>query len=166
MIDVYNIDIQRLAEQSSAVYPIKYPVRSVVPAGGDAAGEIAIPNNTHFLCQRMTGRYSTLSDGADQGVNLLLLKITDNGRSLPLFQNFISADLIFTPGRVRSLGLAGDPSQQLFYPDEFVHVFYASTTILFEIRSQAITDDNFFEITMHGYNFVVDPNSGLPKFRV
>lgn len=156
-------DIRRLVEMGSQVYPAKIPTRSVtIEAANTADDDISIPVNTHFLCTHFTGRFTTLSNGGDDGVCRLLAKLQDNGRSLPMFQDFIFLDLFLSPGRRKNSAGAGDPTHQLFYPDEFVHLFKANSTIHWDFKSTATTDSNFVDIVLHGYKFKIPTESGTP----
>lgn len=166
MKSIYEMDPIFLNEASRAVWPAKYPITlSVTPTDG-AQDEAEIPSNTSFLCQRITGSFTTLSDGDDVGVNQLSMKLFDTGKSLPQFQNFIDCNLILTPGRVRSAGVTGDPGQQLFYPDEFIHVFEKTSKIQVQARSIATSDTNILKLCFHGYNFVIDPATGVPMISI
>lgn len=158
---IRELDVNRLRQISSEVYPAKIPSSTVtVPAGDTADDDISIPNNTAFLCTRITGRFTTLTGGADDGVCRLLMKITDTGRSLPMFQDFCFLDLFLTPGRRKNSVALGNATHQYFYPDEFVHLFKANSTIHLDFKSTAGTDNNFVDLIFHGYKFKLKTTSG------
>lgn len=156
-----NLNIQFLNEASRYVWPVKYPVTLSVAPNVDAQEQAEIPANSHFLCQRITGTFTTLDGGADIGVNQISFKVFDTGKSLPQFENFIDANLVLTPGRIRSAGVAGDPGNQLFYPDEFIHVFSATSKIQVTARTES-DDTNSLKLVFHGYNFILDGATGQP----
>ena len=157
-------DIQKLVDMGSKVYPAKIPGKSItVTAGGTADDDIIVPINTHFLCTRITGRFTTLHNGGDDGVCRQLMKISDNGRSLPMYQDFCFLDLILSPGRRKNTAGAGDPTHQLFSPDEFVHMFKANSSIHFDFKSTATTDSNYIDLVLHGFKFKIPTVSGTPE---
>jgi len=161
MENLKNIDISFLNEASAYVWPVKYPITIEVAPGQDAQDSAEIPANAHFLCQRITGTYTTLDGGIDVGVNQISCRVFDTGKSLPQFENFIDVNLFLTPGRIRSAGIAGDPGSELFYPDEFCHVFSAKSNIQVTARTES-ADTNTLKLTFHGYNFILDGVNGEP----
>lgn len=102
-------------------------------ATANGTNQISISDDAHFLCRYLGGEFTTLTAiGTDGGANGISIKITDNGKSYPMFDNLIPISLFCSPGRQRQSGVAGDPSNPLFVPIEFYHPFNAGTSIQIE----------------------------------
>lgn len=132
-----------------------------VTAGGSLTSTIAISNLGDFLCQRITGNYTTLIEEAaapvDDGTNHLSLQIRDGGNGLELFDDFIPLDLFMTPGRRRLMGVttgagavAIEDAHELHFPGfPFEYIFSANTEIVFAFRNDS-TYLNKFQIALWG----------------
>lgn len=152
-MDDYNIN--QLLERNHKQYDFKYFGSKIVPANGSTTKEIAISADAHFRCLNFTGNFTTLNaGGADDGVNHLSCRLEDTGRSLRLFDDFIPLSLFMSPGRTLSSGIAGDPSNQLFYPIEFDYTFLANSTIELSMKNDGATD-NVFKWCFHGTKYRV-----------
>lgn len=122
------------------LYPI--PMTSTVPAGDGDDQEVDIKSDAHFECFYITGDFTTLNvDGADDGVNHVSVRISDQSNDLKLMNAAIPMNLFLSPGRVRAAGVAGDIGSNLFYPFPFHHTFAASGGILAEFQNDAETDN-------------------------
>lgn len=115
------------------------PARLVVPALGNLDLTIDIKSDAHFDCRFITGDFTTLNGGADAGTNFLSCRFTDASNDLKLSDAFVPLNLMLSPGRVISAGIAGNPSNQLFYPFPFEHVFPASGGIGLEVANSGST---------------------------
>lgn len=141
-----------------------------VAAGGSAAVTVNVSNEGDFICQDITGSFSTLAisaappAGLDDGVNYLSVKIRDTGNGTDLFDDFVPLNLFLSPGRIRTAGiiiapagLAVEPSNQIFFPKRFSYVFEANTNILIEARNTS-TFANTFTMAFWGIR-VKSPNA-------
>lgn len=132
---VKKLDLQTLE------YLYWIPMRVTVPAGAGADRLIDIKSDAHFDCDYITGNFQTLgAGGADDGSNHVTVRISDNSNDLKLMNSAVPLDLICSPGRVRTPGVAGDPSNGLFYPFPFKHIFGATGGILAEFQNDSATD--------------------------
>lgn len=153
----YNVD--ELLRAHHERYDFKFFGAGTVPGNGSATIPVAISSDAHFQCLSFTGSFTTLGNGgADDGVSHISCKMTDTGRSLELFNDFIPLSLFLSPGRQRATGVAGDPSNQLFFPIEFNYVFLANSTIELNLQNNSDTA-NTFNWCFHGVKYRVDPNS-------
>ena len=102
-------------------------------ASSNGSQQISISDDAHFLCHYLGGEFTTLTaEDTDGNANGISIKITDNGKSYPIFDNLIPCSIFLSPGRQRSSGIAGDSSNPLFTPIEFEHPFAAGTSIQIE----------------------------------
>jgi hypothetical protein len=156
-IDPFTVDIVELARASTSVYPKHYGINGVVPAEGNAAPlpKAKISNNIIFWCWGFTGKYTSISDGVDIGTCPISIKIRDSGKDVNLVNQYIPLDLMVSPGRVRTAGIAGDPSHQLFSPGFLNHIFLPDSDIEVEMASNALVDDNDVKLNFFGFNYVV-----------
>lgn len=146
-----------MLERARTEYDFKYTAGGPVPANDTAFFEMAISADAHFDCKQMTGAFTTLTGAAvDGGASGMSFQIFDDGRDLRLFNDVIPAELVFSPGRQRSSGVAGDPSLQLFYPIEFDYLFKATSTVRFEVRNSLAFANDFF-VCFHGTKYLVTP---------
>lgn len=114
------------------------PASIVIPAGEGADVLSDVKADAHFQCQMVTGNYTTLAAGpVDDGTNHCTVRISDASNDLRLMDSPVPLDLFLSPGRVLSAGIAGDPSNALFYPVPFFHTFTASGGILCEFQNQS-----------------------------
>jgi hypothetical protein len=145
-------------------YPEKLLLSGTIPAGKQLRNITNISHLGDFLCIYITGSYTTLvldeGDIIDNGVCSLRGQLYDGTGNRQLFNDFIPFDLILSPGRIKD-GAAlnvfedygtvvrADPSQQVFYPMEFQHLFDVNSTIFIDVKNDSDAD-NSFNICFHG----------------
>lgn len=159
------LNADTLLRIQSAQYSDKIYLTDTVPAGQSKLGKAAVSNLGHFLCQYLTGHFSTLKlDGVagiiDDGVSHLRGQLTDGNGQKKLFSDYIPLDLLLSPGRTRD-GAAGNAYQPdgtvitasagnpLFYPLELEYLFAANGEILFDVKNDSDTDISY-GIVFHG----------------
>lgn len=132
-------------------YPLSGTVTPLTQAGSVLLTR-NIQNDADFLCLDMTCTFQTLTAGpADSGVNNLSFKIKDGASQLSLVDDFVDLGTVATPGRVRTLGVAGDPSNALGIPGfPFLHLFRASGQIQLELRNPGTVAEDV-KFTFDGY---------------
>jgi len=141
-----DMSIDEILDESLTVYDFCYHGSKAVPANGSTTMQIPVTSDAHFLCLEITGSFTTLIDNEgteDSGVNSISFNITDEGRNIKLFNTLVPANLVFSPGRQRTSGIAGDPSNALFYPKAFVYPFLASSQIVIDLSNNANYENNF-----------------------
>lgn len=127
----------------------------LVPSGGDTLN-IAVSSFGAFRALFMTGTFQTLDDGGvDDGVDHLSMRLNDTGRSLKIFEEFTPLSTFLSPGRTRTTAVAGDPSNQLFFPIELDYTFLPNSTIEMELKNDSTTS-NLVKITFHGTRYRTD----------
>lgn len=158
------IDLETRSDIKRNQYPEKLILSDTVPAGRTLKSKTSISNIGPFQCLYITGRFSTLSmvDQAivDDGICSLRGMMIDGTGDRRLFQDYIPFDLLFSPGRIKSLSAvncliddaAADlaaPGHQLFYPFEFQNLFDANSTIYMDVKNDSDAD-NSYDICFHG----------------
>jgi len=112
------------------------PIRIVVPASGNNDVTVDIKSGAHFDSRFVTGDFTTLNVGpVDAGTNLMSARFTDASNDLKLSDAFVPLNLMLSPGRSLSAGVAGNASNSLFYPFPFEHIFPASGGIGIEVAN-------------------------------
>lgn len=117
---------------------------SVGGAPGTAPLSKQVDSAFHFLSEAIYSTYNTLSAvGVDSGTNTISAQFRAAQTNFFLSDDFIDLACIAAPGRQRTVGVAGDPSQQLhiaglpwFYP------YPAGSNISVDLRNtstQALT---------------------------
>ena len=156
MINLYeNMNIDEILDRNLKIYGFVYFGSKSVAANSSDTLTIAITSDSHFLCKEITGTFTTLTGAAtDGGANGMNFRVRDEGRGLQLFNNEIPCSLAFSPGRVRTSGVAGDPSHQLFWPKEFIYPFLASSTITIALTNN-LAYANTFSIDFWGTKYRV-----------
>lgn len=155
-----DMTIDEILDANLRTYDFCYHGNKVIPTlanGGSDTLTIPITSDAHFLCQEITGFYTTMNEDADDGVNHISFNITDEGRSIKLFNTLTPANLVFSPGRQRTAGEAGDPSNALFYPKKFIYPFQASSQIVIDLKNNA-SNVNTFSICFWGTKFRTNVN--------
>jgi len=118
-----------------------------VAAGANNSDVIQISDDGHFKSYYLGGQYTSLSaEDTDSGQCPISIKISDNGRRWDIMDNLAPMSLFCSPGRQRSSGVAGDPSNPLFVPVEFPYIFLAGTTIRIEYANNAQYANTFWLI--------------------
>jgi hypothetical protein len=143
------IDKILLVRQLEDLYLI--PFSATIAAGQTLDTTITIPNSDHFQCDHITGSFTTIQGGVDDGICRLSMQITDRSQDRKLSNALIPLNLLLSPGRRLSTGVAGDPSQQLFYAREYDHLFPANGGISLNISNSA-SSSNTVELLFIGRN--------------
>jgi hypothetical protein len=159
------LNADTLLRIQSQQYSDKIYLSDTVPAGQSKLGKAAVSNLGHFLCQYITGHFSTLKNDnvagtIDDGVSHLRAQLSDGNGQKKLYSDYIPLDLLLSPGRVRD-GAAGNAYQpdgvvgtatagnSLFYPQEFEYLFAANGDILFDVKNDSDVDLSY-GIVFHG----------------
>jgi len=160
------ISSEKYSNIKRAQYPEKLVITDTVPAGQQVRAIANISHIGNFLCLWISGIYSTLELAAgggssvDNGICNLRGLLIDGTGTRKLFNDFIPFDLWLSPGRIKTtvatnrisdVGavLRADPSQQLFYPLEFQHMFDRNSTIIADVKNDSDAD-NTFTLCFHG----------------
>jgi hypothetical protein len=116
-----------------------------IAANTTGNGPVGISDNGDFHCKYLGGQYTTQVAGpADGGACLVSIQITDNGKRWQIFDNLVPMSLFANPGRQRVSGVAGDPSNPLFYPIEFPYIFTSGTSIRIDFANASAFANNFW----------------------
>jgi hypothetical protein len=134
-----------------------YTLSGTVPAfNGPQAGALEltqpIQQGFHFWAEVMTISFSTLnSAGADDGVNQLTCQFKDGANQIGLSNTFVDLSTVSAPGRQRSTGVAGDPSNQLSTTGiPWPHLYLGTGALIADLRNASNTA-NTFRATWNGY---------------
>lgn len=161
MLNPYHsrIDIQEIINLQGNQYQDMLYLEQAVPAGETIDAAVNITSLGHFMLLSFTGSYTTKSlDQAvpvDDGINYLYFQMLDGSNHRQLFEDFVPANLVLSPGREKSLA-AGDASQQLFLNFPFVYTFPLNSSIICRIQN-ASDAENTLKIAFNGIR--VFPNS-------
>lgn len=151
-----------------AQYPDKILVSGTAPAGQETRLNTTISTLGDFYSLYLTGRYTTLAldgvDVVDNGVCPFRIMIIDGNGSRKMSNDFIPADLIFSPGRIKSslaancfedsgTVLRADNSNQLFFPFEFQNLFTSKSSIIVDVKNDS-TYANNIDIVFHGVRII------------
>ncbi len=144
-----------------------YTLSGSVPAfNGSNAGALEltqpIQQGFHFWSEILTISFTTLnSAGADDGVNQITAQFKDGANQLGLSNTFIDLATLSAPGRQRSTGVAGDPSNQLSTAGiPFPHLWLGTGSLIADLRNASNTANNF-RGTWNGY---LIPESMINQF--
>lgn len=161
MIRVFNklLDGQTLFPIQNKQYAERIPMTDTVPAGETKPCSTNISFIGHFLCQYVTGNYQTLSlDGGaaivDDGICHLRGQMIDGAGSRQIYSDFCPFDLLFSPGRIRSVTATNnlkatataekaDPAPALFYPENMEYLFTANSQIQMNVKNDSDVDITF-----------------------
>jgi hypothetical protein len=158
------LQAEKFGSIKRAQYPEKLLLSGTIPAGKQLRNIVNISHLGDFLCVYITGSYSTLAlnngDIIDNGACSLRGQLYDGTGNRQLFNDFIPFDLILSPGRIKDRTalntiadygtiVRADPSQQVFYPMEFQHLFDVNSTIFIDVKNDSDAD-NSFSICFHG----------------
>ena len=125
----------------------------VIPAGDQVTYDLSINSYGAFLCDRITGTYTTKSSGGnDNGICELSLSIEDTTLSRNITNGFIPANLLFSPGRIKSIVGAGDASNFLYVPLRFNYFFDKNSDIKIHVKSTA-TEENQLNVVFLGTRY-------------
>lgn len=144
-----------------------YTLSGVIPAAnGASAGalELSTPiqQGFSFWSEVLTVAFTTLaSGGTDDGVNYITTQFKDGANQLGLSNAFIDLATLAAPGRQRSIGVAGDPSNQLATIGiPWPHLWLSTGTIIADNRNASNTA-NQLRLTWNGY---LIPDSKMAQF--
>jgi hypothetical protein len=139
----FNAEVTRKLGLRQLEWLFCIPAQIIIPANaGGPDLTIDIKRDAHFECFFITGSFQTLNvAGADDGVNHVSIRISDGSNDLKLMDNFIPANLFLSPGRTLTPGVAGNPSNSLFYPFPFYHIFPANGGIIVESANNGATQN-------------------------
>ena len=164
------IDAGKIIELQRVQYETRLEIKGIINPQTTQQLKVSIGNLGHFICQWMTGSYTTLElkgppapAGAciDNGVNYLRAKMIDGTGQRELFEDYIPLDLWLSPGRVKAnpaflpppFTLApadlGAPSNNLFMPIDFNYLFQANSEIILDMKNDS-TAPNFVTVCFHG----------------
>jgi len=138
-----------------------YEGKGTIPSkndGGSLLIPIDITSDAHFYSELITITYQTLSDAGDpkdDGVNHLSLKITDGSTRRELNTDFIDRAPFSSPGRQRTQGIAGDPSQELHVSGfPWPYLWESNGAIQLDVRNDS---DVPLKVTFqfHGFKYPV-----------
>lgn len=138
---MYSLELLAFLTEIGArkfLYPL---IGTITPlsTSGSVFLERVVQNDADFLCLSMSCTYQTKFTGpVDDGVNRLTAKFKDGGSQITLVDDFVDLATIASPGRQRSVGLAGDPSQGLNIPGwPWLHLYPANGAIQIELRNSS-----------------------------
>lgn len=124
-----------------------------VPAGGSIVLQLPIGNDAHFASWFFTCTYPTIQAGVDDGVSRLAVQVRDDASQRALSNDFVDLATIAVPGRRRTVGIAGDPSQAINIPGmPFPRLWEANSNIEMDFRNTSDTDAEV-KIAWHGYKY-------------
>ena len=187
-----QLNANSLLKTQSVQQSEKIVLSDSVDAGQRKLCRASVSNYGDFLCMFITGSFETCvlktasSQIIDNGVDYLKGQLSDSIGQRKLFNDYIPFSLWLSPGRRRSplaannLYLTGqsaaDPSNTLFYPQEFEYIFASNSEILLDVYndSNSITgiDKAYqgaplaFEIVFHGIRILSETAvSGVREMR-
>jgi len=155
---IEKVDPGAIMDLQRDQYAERLLITDTVPAGQPHTGSVTVSNLGGFMCQFITGSFTTLALNVaaivDTGVNYLSGQLRDGNGDKRLFNARIPLHLFLSPGRRKdatSTGVLTDPvGNNLFYPIAFEYFFPASTQILFDVNN--VSDaDNYYELMFHGF---------------
>jgi len=129
---------QRALDMQTLRWLYFIPVHSVISANDGDDQQVDIKSDAHFKCLWVTGDYTTIgAEQADVGACQITVRVSDASQDLKLMNSAVPLDLFLSPGRVLNPGIAGNPSNSLFNPFPFGHIFAANGGILCEFQNAA-----------------------------
>ena len=116
----------------------QYEFQATVPALGTAFPTKQIQNGFHFFCEMLTLSYPTVNAGVDDGVTRLSGVFKSGTNQIGLSSGAINFANIAVPGRQRTVGLAGDPSQGINIPGfPWPYLYESSGSISCDVSNAA-----------------------------
>lgn len=114
----------------------QYALSSTIAGAGSALPQKQIQNGFHFWSEFLTVTYNTLSDGgADDGVNRFTAQFKSGANQIGLSNDLIDLSTIATPGRQRTIAVAGDPNQELHIQGfPWPYLYEATGSIIVDLR--------------------------------
>jgi hypothetical protein len=192
-----QLNANALLKTQSVQQSEKIILADSVDAGQRKLCRASVSNYGDFLCLFITGSFVTMNKYTlssqdyliDTGVDFLRGQLSDSIGQRKLFNDFIPFSLWVTPGRRKSAtalnnvtpvpSLANpqiavcEPSNQLFYPQEFEYIFAANREILLDVYNDSNNVSApfsgttlSFEIVFHGIRILSDTAvSGVREMR-
>lgn len=148
-----SLNAMRMLNASKFVYTLA----GAVPAFNSAnAGRTQLQENIqagfHFWCELLTISFTTVnSAGVDDGVCTLSAQFRDGANQVGLSNTFVDLSLLSAPGRQRTVGLAGDPSNQLDTPGIPWPYLYLETGGIIADISNISNTANDVKMAFNGY---------------
>jgi hypothetical protein len=115
----------------------QYALSSTVVGAASDLPQKQIQNGFHFWSEFLTITYNTLVDGgaADDGVNRFTAQFKSGANQIGLSNDFIDLATIATPGRQRTIGIAGDPSLPLHIQGfPWPYLYEATGSVIVDLR--------------------------------
>ncbi len=117
----------------------QYALQSTLPNQGAYSdlAQVAMQSGFHFWSEFLTITYNTLADGSatDDGVCRFSAQFKSGGNQIGLSNGQIDLATIAAPGRVRTIGIAGDPAQQLHIQGlPWPYLYEATGAIIADVR--------------------------------
>lgn len=115
----------------------QYALSSTIAGASSDLPQKQIQNGFHFWSEFLTITYNTLADGgaADDGVNRFTAQFKSGANQIGLSNDLIDLATIATPGRQRTVGIAGDPSQPLHIQGfPWPYLYEATGSIIVDLR--------------------------------
>lgn len=153
-----RVDPETILNLQKKQYAERLYIHGQVPANTSRTGFVDVSNLGDFMCQFITGSFTTLALNVavivDTQVNYLSGQLIDGNGNKRLFNTRIPFQLLLSPGRRKdatSTTVLTDPvGNNLFYPLPFEYLFPASTQIQMDVNNTSDTD-NYYEICLHGF---------------
>jgi len=103
----------------------------------------SIQNGFHFWSEFLTTTYPTIADnGTDDGVNRISAQFKSGSNQIGLSNDFIDLATIAVPGRQRTIGVAGDPSQGLQVQGfPWPYLYEATGSIIVDLRKEGTSTE-------------------------
>lgn len=149
---IRGLDLQAIQKADGQFDMGILSVSGTVAASASLPFQISVASRGVFLCMSISGRFSTLTAAAtDSGVCALKTSwLNGSNRVYIDVQNPVYLDCLLTPGRVRTAGVAGDPSSQLMFPGmPWVTFFQPKDELTFNVTNEAAYA-NSFQINLNG----------------
>jgi hypothetical protein len=180
----------QLRQNQLTQYADKILIEDTVPANSEKLGKVSVSSLGHFLSQYMTGHFTTgysITDSAstsyiiDDGICHLRGQLVDGTGNRKLFSDYIPLDMLFSPGRVKSMtnvnnyavvkdgstsaqiAAIADKSDNLFLPMEFRYIFAINTDILFYVKNDSNTAQTY-AMTLHGFRLMDKKTAVIHKY--
>jgi len=135
------IDVETLFRLQAAQYQVVLPLEQTIPALSEVNARIDITTLGHFMMQSFTGSYTTKildgQDPTDDGINHLSIKMLDGSNNRTLFEDYIPASLILSPGREKILPAVGNDSEPLRLEYSFIYTFAMNGAIQVNIKNDS-----------------------------
>lgn len=162
-----EIEAKKLFDLQRVQYQERLLLKGIINPQTTQQFKVSIGNLGHFLCQEITGNFTTLaiktapSTLQDTGIVYTRGKLQDATGQRDLFNDYIPFDLFLSPGRTRAnplllpapytlaLSDIGAPSNSLFYPTKFEYLFYSNSEIILDVKNDSDAP-NFLNVSFHG----------------